>query len=191
MLKNTESTYGSAAKWLHWLTALWILAAYVVILYLTGRTDQRPPPGLNYHKVVGFTILIPVLLRLAWRAINPQPKHPDGMPRWQIWASRLSHALLYFLLLAMPLSGYFGNGRGVDYGAFQVPSFRDTRIAAWIFDTFGITYAQLNDFCDAFHYGIVGPYVLWVLILLHAGAAMYHHVVGKDDVLTRMLPGKR
>ena len=191
MLKNTESTYGSMAKWLHWLIAFWVLTAYAIILYVTGRTDERPPPGLNYHKVVGFTILIPVLLRISWRAINPKPKPPDGMPRWQIWASRLSHFLLYFLLLAMPLSGYVGNGGGVDYGVFHVTSFRDTRIAAWTFDTFGITYPQWNDFFDAFHYGIVGPYVFWVLILVHAGAAIYHHVVQKDDVLTRMLPDKR
>ena len=50
------------ANWPHWLIALWVLTAYVVILYLTGRTDERPPPGLNYHKVIGFTILIPVPL---------------------------------------------------------------------------------------------------------------------------------
>lgn len=191
MLRDTQSTYGSVTKWLHWLIALWILTAYVIILYITSGTDQRPPPGLNYHKVVGFTILIPVLLRIAWRVINPKPKLPDGMPRWQLWASRLSHFLLYFLLLAMPLSGYMGNGGGVDYGIFHVTSFRNTRIAAWIFDTFGITYAQLNDFCDNFHYGLVGPYIFWVLILGHAGAAIYHHVAQKDDVLTRMLPEKR
>ena len=191
MLKNTRSSYGSVAKWLHWLIALWILAAYLIILYLTGRTDQRPPPGLNIHKVVGFTILIPVLLRLAWRAVNPTPALPESMPRWQRWASHLSHFLLYFLLLAMPLTGYVGNGGGVNYGVFHIPPFGRTRMAAWIFDTFGIPYSQINDFCDAFHYGIVGPYVFWVLILGHAGAAIHHHVVQKDDVLTRMLPGKR
>ena len=82
MLRNTESTYGSLAKWLHWLMALWVLTAYVIILYITSGTTERPPPGLNYHKVVGFTILVPLALRLCWRAINPQPKTPDGMPRW-------------------------------------------------------------------------------------------------------------
>jgi cytochrome b561 len=79
---------------------------------------------------------------------------------------------------------------GIDYGAFRIPPFATTRIMAWLQETFGITYAQLNDFFDTFHYGIVGPYVFWVLILGHAGAALYHHVVQKDDVLTRMLPNK-
>ena len=62
---------------------------------------------------------------------------------------------------------------------------------AWLQETFGVTYAQLNDVCDGFHYGIVGPYVFWVLILAHAGAAVHHHVVQNDDMLTRMLPRRR
>jgi cytochrome b561 len=191
MLRNTEFGYGSVAKWLHWLIAIWVLTAYVIILYLDARSDQFPLPGLNYHKAVGLTILIPVLLRIVWRFLNPAPKLPPDMPRWQRRASGLSHAVLYFLLFAMPLSGYIGNGGGVDYGFFRVPPFARTPMAAWINDTLGITYAQLNDFFDAFHYGVVGPYVFWVLILVHAGAALYHHVVQRDDILRRMLPDKR
>jgi len=191
MLKNTESTYGSMAKWLHWLMALWVLTAYVIILYLTSRTTERPPPGLNVHKVVGFTILIPLTIRLVWRAINPQPKLPESMPGWQLRASRISHFLLYFFLAAMPITGYLGNGGGVDYGIFRVPPFGRTGIAAWIFDTFGITYPQWDYFFDTFHYRIVGPYIFWVLILAHASAALYHHKVQKDDVLARMLPHRR
>ena len=179
------------ARWLHWLIAIWVLAAYLIILYLTGRSDQFPLPGLNYHKVVGFSILVPVLLRIFWRLSNPAPKLPEGMPRWQRRISGLSHFILYFLLLAMPLSGYIGNGGGVDYGFFHVTAFMNTPMAAWINDSLGIPYSQLNDFFDRFHYGIVGPCVFWVLILVHAGAAIYHHVVQKDDVLTRMLSGKR
>ena len=190
MLKNTESTYGSVAKWLHWLMALWILTAYIIILYITSGTDERPPPGLNYHKVVGFTILIPLIFRLYWRAINPRPKEPAGMPPWQAKASQLSHFFLYFFLFLMPITGYLGNGGGVDYGIFHIPAFGRTPIAAWIFETFGITYPQWDYFFDTVHYRIVGPYVFWVLILVHASAALYHHKVQKDDVLTRMLPQK-
>jgi cytochrome b561 len=83
MLKNTRSSYGSVAKWLHWLIALWVLAAYVIILYLTSRSDAFPLPGLNIHKVVGYSILVPVLLRNVWRLTNEQPAHPDHMPRCQ------------------------------------------------------------------------------------------------------------
>ena len=51
------------------------------------------------------------------------------------------------------------------------------------------TFAQQDKFFDAIHYGVVGPYIFRVLILFHAGAAVWHHVVQKDDILKRVLPG--
>src|SRR5690606_18670053 len=121
MLRNTEKTYGSVAKFLHWLMAAWIVIAYVVIIWLTWGHTEGLIPGLNYHKVIGFTILLPFVVRVAWRLCTPEPSLPAGMPRWQVGLSRLSHFLLYFLIIAMPVTGYFGNLGGVDYGIFRVP----------------------------------------------------------------------
>jgi cytochrome b561 len=165
--------------------------AYTVIIYLTWDHTEGLIPGLNYHKAIGFTILLPFVVRVVWRLINPEPRLPAGMPAWQVRASRLSHSLLYFLIVAMPVSGYLGNFGGVDYGFFQVPPFARTALAGWIFDTFGISGAEWDLFFDTFHYRIVGPYIFPTLVLVHAGAAIYHHVVKKDAVLMRMLPGKR
>jgi len=190
MLKNTESSYGSVAKWLHWLIALWVLAAYVIILYLTSKSDAFPLPGLNIHKVVGFSILVPVLFRLYWRWSNSKPVLPASMPRWQQRVSGLSHGLLYFFLIAMPLTGYLGNGGGVDYGLFRIPPFLGSPVSAWIDEVFGISDSQWNDFFDTLHYGIMGPWLFWMLIAVHAGAAIYHHCVQQDEILKRMLPGK-
>ena len=72
----------------------------------------------------------------------------------------------------------------------RVPPFSRTALSAWLNDSAGFTFAQQDSFFDTFHYGIVGPYIFWVLILIHAGAAIWHHVVQKDDILKRMLPGK-
>lgn len=190
MLKNTPASYGSVAKFLHWLTALWILVAYVVIHWLTWDHSEGLIPGLNYHKAVGFAILPPLLFRLAWRLLSPPPRLPATTPRWQARASSLSHFLLYFFLFAMPISGYFGNFGGVDYGFFKVPPFWQTGLASWIFETFGISPQQWDVFFDTFHYRVVGPYIFPALILAHAGAAVFHHSVQKDEVLRRMLPGQ-
>jgi cytochrome b561 len=187
-VRNTATSYGSVAKFLHWLMVLWIVTAYLVIIWLTWDHTEGLIPGLNYHKAIGFTILVPLVFRVAWRLVNPPPKLPEGLPRWQVRASHFSHFLLYFLLFAMPISGYFGNFVGVDYGIFKVPAFWQTDMANWIFETFGITPQQWDVFFDTFHYRIVGPYIFPVVILAHAGAAFYHHYVQKDDVLRRMLP---
>ena len=188
MLKNSNKAYGSFARFLHWLMALWILAAYVIIIYLTWDHTEGIVPGLNYHKVVGFTILLPLVIRFVWRLLNPAPPLPETLPRWQVLASRISHAALYVLMLLMPITGYLGNGGGVDYGVLQIPPFMRTEMAARLFDALGITMQQWDVFFDTIHYGIVGPYVFSSLIVLHAGAALWHHFVLKDDVLRRMLP---
>lgn len=185
------TTYGRVAKVLHWLMAAWIVTAYVVIIWLTWDHTEGLIPGLNYHKVIGFTILVPFVVRLVWRLVNGAPALPDGMPLWQVRLSQLTHAALYFLMIAMPVTGYLGNFGGVDYGFFRVPPFARTELAAWIFDTFNITLEQWDVFFDTFHYRIVGPYVFPTVVALHVGAAVYHHVVLKDNVLRRMLPAAR
>ena len=190
MLRNTAETYGSIAKWLHWIMALWFLVAVAIILYLTHDHTEGPVPHLNYHKVVGFTILVPLCFRLYWRLTNPEPELPAGLPRWQVRVSRLSHRLLYVLMFAMPISGYLGNGGGVDYGVFRIPAFRSTGLAAWLVEVTGTEWRQWDVFFDTFHYRIVGPYVFSTLVAVHVGAALFHHFVQKDEVLKRMWPGK-
>jgi cytochrome b561 len=90
----------------------------------------------------------------------------------------------------MPVTGYLGNGGGVDYGVFRIPPFLGSPVSAWTYDTFGISDSQWDKFFDTLHYGIMGPWLFWMLIAIHAGAAIYHHRVLKDDVLNRMLPGE-
>lgn len=191
MLRNTASSYGSVAKFLHWLMALWLVVAYAVIIYLKWNSTEFPLPGLNYHKVVGFSILLPYALRLLWRLYDPPPPLPATVPRWQAQVSHTSHWLLYLLMVAMPVTGYLGNGGGVDYGIFQIPAFMRSESAARLFEVLGITIEQWDVFFDTIHYGITGPYLLPALIAVHVGAAIYHHSVQKDDVLRRMLPGGR
>jgi len=194
MLRNSDTTYGSVAKWLHWLIALWVLAAYLIIFYFKWAHTADGPmrgPFISFHKGVGFSVLILAAIRVYWRVTNPVPKLLDSMPAWQANASRLSHFLLYFFLLAMPISGYIGNGTGVNYGIFQVTAFKDTFVGVWVLSTLGITYEQMDVPFDTFHYRIAGPFIFWVLILIHGSAAIYHHTVRKDNVLRRMLPGTR
>lgn len=193
MIRNTETSYGSIAKWLHWLTAIWVLVAYVLVVYLDWVLNNEGPmrsPLIRLHKAIGFSVLIFFALRIWWRATNPTPRLPDSMPKWQIQASHVSHFLLYLFLIAMPLSGYIGNSSGVSYGFFAVPPFKDTALGIWLVDLFGTTYEEFEVPFDVFHYKIAGPFIFWVIIVAHASAAVYHHYVEKDDVLKRMLPGK-
>jgi cytochrome b561 len=192
MIKNSERTYGSIAKWFHWIVAFCFLAAYVIIYYriwFLGNDDPLFRPSLHIHAAIGFSVILWASFRIGWRLMNPQPKMPV-MPKWQSYTAHWMHWILYFFMFAMPISGWFGFGGSVDYGIFQIPTFRETGIGQWILELFNTEWDIWEKKWDFFHQDISGAWVLWLLIAMHASAALYHHFVQKDDTLKRMLPGK-
>ena len=99
------------------------------------------------------------------------------MPRWQRQAASVSHVLLYLLTLAVPLSGWlFSSASG-----FKVMYFTKLPLPDLVGKNKALA-AQLH----LAHEGL--NYFMLALVLLHIAAALRHHWVDRDDVLTRMLP---
>ena len=100
--------YKPVARYLHWLTALLVIATFPVGLTMVQEGLARGTQDMLFifHKNVGVIILLLVLARLAYRAANPAPALPDSMPDWQRKVARLTHGLLYLLLIVMAVSGY-------------------------------------------------------------------------------------
>ncbi len=173
--------YRAGAKWLHWLIALMVIGMLGIGLYMTGmRISPQKIQLYMTHKSIGLTVLALMLVRVAYRLKNPAPALPVDMPSWQKAASHVSHALLYLLLLAMPISGWLMNGASgfpmKYFGLVRVPDFvaRNQESLA-LFKTI--------------HF-----YIAWTLIALiavHVLAALKHHFIDRDSVLRRMLPGKQ
>lgn len=195
-LKNTNASYGAVAKWIHWITALCFLVAYLAVNYAHWFTEFRSPEyfvAVRTHTMVGTTVLLLFLPRLIWRKCNPEPD-PDPAPHWQHMAAKASHFALYFILIAAPLSGWLGTGgRQVNmFGLFGVTTFRGSGFFESSFALErGITFEEFEIPVDFFHKHIMGDWVIWMLISVHVAAALYHHFVQKDNTLRRMLPGIR
>lgn len=176
---NTEARYGAVAQAFHWLVAAGVLWQFALGWYMTDLPNTPAKLELyNLHKSTGLTVLGLAVLRLAWRAWSPAPPLPAGRPAWERRAARASHALLYALLFAQPLSGLTlalaAEFPSVIYGAFVLPDplgHREGLEAAM-----RATHVYLAD-------------AMAVLVLVHAGAALRHHLLLRDDVLRRMLPG--
>jgi cytochrome b561 len=131
---------------------------------------------LALHKSIGLTVLALALLRILWRLSEPRPVE-EPAPRWQQLAAHVVHGLLYVLIVAIPLSGWWFNsvtGKPLQwFKQFNMPAL-----------------AAKNDELRNFAHG-VHEYLFWLLILLlvaHVGAALKHHVFDNDNVLRRMLP---
>jgi cytochrome b561 len=177
-LKNSATTYGSVAQFLHWTIFLLVLIM-IPLGYVMGDISDKALRGqvFNIHKLIGMLILTLMLLRTGWALRNVKPALPSGTPLWQKRSERGLHFLLYAGLIVMPLSGWMGSvaaGRPPHLGhiVFELPIAQSKSVSNFAFDYIHIPLAI----------------ILIVLISIHMLAALYHHFIKKDDILRRMLP---
>lgn len=177
-LRSDERRWGGVAQGLHWLLALAIVGNGIFGLLMVPPTLAKANI-FALHKSIGLTIFALILLRLAWRLVDRHP--PDEpAPRWQQRAARAVHVLLYLIILAIPISGWwFNSARGFPlqwFKLFNLPALTGKNDAV----------AQLAV--------TVHETLYWVLLgvlVAHVGAALKHHVFDNDNVLRRMLPFTR
>jgi cytochrome b561 len=176
--RNSPDRWGVVAQTLHWSIALLVIALALVGL-LMQEMPNSPDKLKVYalHKSVGLTVLLLVVLRLAWRLFNRRPLHPPHMPAWQRRLAASTHGLLYVLLFAMPLSGWLYNSAS----NFPLRWFNLVRIPALVEPD-----RELKALALTLHSG--GFYVLAVLFAVHLAGALKHHYLDRDRTLVAMLP---
>jgi cytochrome b561 len=178
MRDGLHASYSAFSRWVHWLT----LALFVGLFALGWYREVLPPDmrggALQLHKSFGITVLILTLARLGWRFAAGVPAVSDDLPQWQKFAARVSHILLYVLLLAQPLCGWLWSSAGTKpinfYFLVQLP---------WLIGPDKDLSRSLGNL-----HGLIA-YALLAVIGLHAAAALYHHFVRRDRVLLGMLRG--
>lgn len=174
-------TYTRTAIGLHWLMAALILTALPLGLYMTELPLSPHKLKLYaWHKWLGITILGLACLRVAWRLTHRPPPLPASLPAWQRRAAAVSHALLYPLMLAVPLSGWLmSSAKGfptVYLGLWQLPDLvaKDTLLAERLVEL---------------HFGLNA--LLLAVLVAHVGAALKHALIDRDGVFARMWPALR
>lgn len=176
--RNDDQRYGFVAQLFHWVIVVLIIVQFV----LANRAEDLPlglkkVAVLAQHKSVGMTILMLAVLRLIWRVTGVAPSIPSATPMWQQWSARVSHFVLYALLLLMPLSGWLmSSARNFPVSWFGLFTFPDLVSAD------RALYERLHDVHEAL------AQTLFIVAILHALAALKHHFIDKDNVLRRMLP---
>lgn len=171
--------YGTTSIALHWLMVLLFIAVYASIELREIFPKASPPREAmkSWHFMLGLSIFALVWLRLLARLVRPAPSDPAA-PGWQTQIARAVHTGLYLLMIGLPLLGWMllsAEGKSVTF--------------------FGITLSPLvapdealAERLEALHeaVGKIG----YALIGLHAFAALFHHYVLRDAVLSRMLPAR-
>lgn len=181
MLRNGTTSWGSVAKAFHWTMAALIVAQVALgVMAVTWRLSPAKIQFFFWHKSLGIALLALLALRLAWRLANPTPSLPSGMPAWERAAARVSHAVLYLLLAALPITGWIVNSAANIpvriFGLVPLPAIVEPN-------------KPLAELFARVHLTLVVALVL--VLALHVAAALRHHWVKRNDVLLRMLPVRR
>jgi cytochrome b561 len=172
--------YRKIVMWIHWIIALLVVTQVIV-----GFTFHDMPRGpertevFTWHKTIGATILLLVLLRLAVRLLNPPPPYPSDYPKWQRFAAVWNHRLFYVLLIALPLTGLAAvSGRAEDG---TVPLL------------FGLSLPAIPGIPAENEFGEVHEILIFTtlaLVVLHISAALYNQFLSPTNVADRMWPFK-
>ena len=179
-LSNTHQHYGAAAIALHWLMATLIVALVVMGIYMV----RLPDVGFNVtkitlilvHKEIGVLVLVLAGARIIWRQLNPLPRLVASVPEWQKVTAILVHLCFYALMIALPVTGWImSSAAGIPVsflGLFPLPDLvpHDDILFGWL--------GPLHNWLG---------YMMAGFICLHAGAALRHHFLLRDETLQKML----
>jgi len=178
MLLNTRDSFGLIARMLHWLIAALVIGNLFggAILSLFESGGMRTFV-VSVHKSTGVIILLLMIIRIAWRMYNPQPRDLGNIPVLNFIA-HVMHVWLYVLVILQPLSGILmSQAYGypvIVFGAVKLPSL------IWNSPALGVLFGEVHR---------VTSVVLMLTMSLHIAAALKHHFLNRDNTLMRMLKG--
>ncbi len=171
-------THHPLTRVLHWSVLAFVLiatGAMIARTYAEGPAERTL--WLTIHQSAGIAVLGLTFIRLLWRWLARVGEGDEAMPLAIRIGAKIGHTSLYVVLLALTVAGWLTTnafGRPLIFlGLVPLPTFigRDRSLG--------------NDM-QTWH-----GYFAWLLlffVLMHVGAALWHHFLRGDGVLRSMAP---
>jgi cytochrome b561 len=173
---NTPAQFAFLSRILHWLMAVLIVAMlFIGVSMVVNLGDYHWL--LSLHRPLGILILILAAIRLVTRLLTPTPALPAGMSQMERLVVKMSEYLLYALFIALPLVGWAMLSAGhypiVMFGSVHLPPILPAKPE--LYATLRETHTIL-------------AYLLFLTFLAHFGAVLFHTLIVRDGILSRMVP---
>ncbi|OAN57663.1 YceI family protein [Sphingobium sp. TCM1] len=169
--------YSLTAIILHWAIAA-LLAFQIAVGWALEDLGARGFSLYQLHKSVGMTILALTLARIAIRYWKPRPAKLEG--GWQGALASVVHVGLYAFMLGAPLTGW------------ALVSTARVKVPTLLFGVLPLPHLPLPAESHAVAENGHGL-LAWIgiaLVLLHVAGALRHHVMMRDGLIWRMVPGR-
>lgn len=169
--------FSVTAKWLHWAVAFFMLSVISVAWGFAFVSPEDRAEGIPVHVSIGLIVLVLTLVRLSWRKVAPPPETPATAPGWMHKGAKVGHFMLYGLILFQGVIGIWMAALSpVDIRFFNT------------FDLSALAPSSAGSLVYLRKLHFAGASLLAASLIGHVAAAIWHHVVLRDDVLIRMLP---
>jgi cytochrome b561 len=175
-MPNERTQFTALMRILHWTMAAMVLTMLGIgIAMVTSLADYHVL--ISIHRPLGVAILILVVVRFVVRRLSRLPPFPPTMSLLERRAAEASEYALYALMFALPLVGWGMLSAArypiVLFGSVHLP---------FILPHNALLYAILRKTHT------VLAYLLFLTILAHFGAILFHTLIARDGMLLRMVP---
>lgn len=159
---NQRTRWGQIARILHWTSAVLMLAALPMGLFVAVLKPSAERTGFaDAHVGIGIALIFLFLLRLFAQGASPGPASPNG-------AARLNKLALYLALACLPVSG------------LALAAASETAVLG-LYLPAGVPLVPAR----LLHQALSGLFAL--AFAAHAGAVVWHHFVLRDRQLVRRM----
>lgn len=176
-MPKTPTRYSVPSIGLHWLMLILLVAVYACMEFSGNFPKGSDTRALlkTWHYMLGLSVFVLVWIRLVVKLTGHAPAM-EPAPVWQNRLARLVQIALYALMVGMPIAGWLllsAKGQVIPFFGLQLPALlaKNKDAAGWI-----------RDVHEA------GASAGYILVGVHALAALYHHYFLRDNTLRRMLP---
>jgi cytochrome b561 len=165
-------------RFLHWLMAAMVLTMLGIGIAMVASLGGYHSL-VSIHRPLGISILILVVIRWVNRRLHSLPPFPPTMSPQERVAAHASEVLLYTLLFLEPLVGW----GMLSAARYPIVLFGSLHLFPILPHS-----VMLYAFLRKIHTFLA--YLLFLAFLAHFGAILFHTLIVRDGMLSRMLPGR-
>jgi cytochrome b561 len=175
-MASQQTQFTVLMRVLHWLMAAMVLTMLGIGVAMVASLGDYHCL-VSIHRPLGTAILILVVIRFVNRQFSTLPPFPATMSSQERFVAHASEILLYTLLFVLPLVGWGMLSAArypiVLYGPLHLPPILPHSVMLYAF--LRKTHTVL-------------AYLLFLAFIAHFGAALFHTLVVRDGLFSRMAP---
>jgi cytochrome b561 len=173
---NDQQQFPGSMRLLHWLMAVLVLSMLGIgVAMVASLADYREL--VSIHRPLGILILILVVIRYVNRRLHTLPAFPATISPRERVAATASEILLYGLLFLQPLVGW----AMLSAARYPIVMYGPVHLFP-ILPHSAMLYAALRKVHTFL------AYLLFLAFIAHFGAVLFHTLVVRDRLFSRMAP---